>query len=112
MSASGLVVDAGVVMTTAPDMEAASAIAVRLTSAKLAACVQLQSVTSVYRWRGAVETSDEALLIIKTRASLFDAVAAEIRAGHAYETPELLMTPATAIDPEYHDWLLHETREA
>ena len=56
-----------VVLTTWPDVEKARAAARTLVEEKLAACANLvPGVESIYRWQGAVETSAEVLVILKT----------------------------------------------
>jgi len=67
-------------------------------------------VQSIYHWRGAIETSTEVPLTIKTRAALFDAVAAAIRARHPYELPEVLAVPVCDGTTDYLAWIDAETR--
>lgn len=52
------------------------------------------------------------LLLIKTRAELFEQVRAKIRAMHSYETPEILMLPVSQGDGDYLAWLAGSTRAA
>jgi periplasmic divalent cation tolerance protein len=82
-----------------------------LVDARLAACVSIGApVTSMYHWQGATETSDEVPLTIKTRAELFDEVAAAVRARHPYELPEIIAVPITHGTPDYLAWLDAESR--
>jgi uncharacterized protein involved in tolerance to divalent cations len=78
---------------------------------RLAACVQLAPIRSRYVWKGAVQRDDEILLLIKTKAALFEAVRARVRALHSYETPEIVMLPVTAGDADYLAWIAAETKE-
>jgi periplasmic divalent cation tolerance protein len=48
-------------------------------------------------------------LSIKTRADLFDAVAAAIRAAHPYELPEILAVPICDATSDYLAWIDAET---
>ena len=48
-------VDVCMVMTTAPDKEQAEKIAMAALEARLAACVQIQAITSYYWWEGKIE---------------------------------------------------------
>jgi uncharacterized protein involved in tolerance to divalent cations len=80
-----------------------------LVAERLAACVQTTPITSRYVWKGALQKDAEVLLLIKTRAGLFEEVRARIRALHSYETPEVLMIPVTAADADYLAWLEAET---
>jgi periplasmic divalent cation tolerance protein len=101
------------VVTTLPDRESARGIARSLVDARLAACVSIGApVTSMYHWQGTTETADEVPLTIKTRADLFERVAAEIRARHPYELPEVVAVPITDALPEYLAWIDAETARA
>jgi periplasmic divalent cation tolerance protein len=99
------------VLTTLPDRESARVVAQALVDARLAACVSIGApVTSMYHWQGATETADEVPVTIKTRAELFDAVAAAVRARHPYELPEIIAVPITDGTPDYLAWLDAESR--
>lgn len=98
-----------VVITSCGSAEEADRIAEALVGDRLAACVQILPMRSVYRWQGAVERSDEWQLQIKTRAALADRVEARIRALHGYDLPEIIALPVTAGSAEYVDWVETET---
>jgi periplasmic divalent cation tolerance protein len=94
------------VLTTAGSREEAEKIAQALVERRLAACVNLVGpIQSVYRWQGKVETATEHLLVIKTTAGLFDAVAKAIRELHSYELPECIQLPIEAGSAEYMKWI-------
>ncbi len=76
-----------------------------LVEAKLAGCVQIVPIASVYRWGGAVAEAEEHLLLCKIAASDFGAAEAAIRRQHSYEVPEIVMTPLTGGHHPYLDWL-------
>jgi periplasmic divalent cation tolerance protein len=81
-----------------------------LVERRLAACVNiLPGMVSLYRWQGAIERGDEVVMIIKTRASLADAVRAAVKEMHAYTTPAILVIPLESVDPDYHAWIEAET---
>jgi len=81
-----------------------------LVEERLAACVNLITpLTSIYRWRGAVERAREVLLVIKTRRTLVPRIAARVRALHSYEVPEVIALPVVAGARSYLAWLLGET---
>ncbi|MGE0057980.1 MAG: divalent-cation tolerance protein CutA [Dehalococcoidia bacterium] len=97
--------DEVVMITTAPEV-AAAAIARALVEQRLAACVNiLPAVQSVYRWQGAVEEASEALVVIKTLRSRFEAVDAALRELHPYEVYELLALPVEAGNAAYLGWM-------
>ncbi|MEJ5367321.1 MAG: divalent-cation tolerance protein CutA [Bryobacteraceae bacterium] len=101
-----------VVSITCGSAEEARRLARLLVEERLAACVQvLPSVRSVYRWRGAVEESEEWLLLIKTRRGLFEQLRRRIRAAHSYELPEILACPVVDGEPDYLAWIDAEVPE-
>jgi periplasmic divalent cation tolerance protein len=98
------------VYMTASSMEEAETIAEALVGERLAACVNiLGAVRSVYRWQGAVRRDGEIALVAKTRAAMFDMLAARVRALHSYETPCIVAWPIAAGDAAYLAWLGAET---
>ncbi|HYQ72838.1 MAG TPA: divalent-cation tolerance protein CutA [Gammaproteobacteria bacterium] len=98
--------DLQIVLCTVPKRETAEMIADALVSEQLAACINiLPGVTSVYRWQGAVEHSEELLLIIKTRKTAWPVLEARIQALHPYELPEIVAVPITTGEAEYIQWL-------
>ena len=94
-----------VVMTTTDDPEEAAALARALVEARLAACVQAMPIASTYRWEGAVETADEHLLLVKTRADRVVEVKAFLDERHSYDTPECVVVPVTDGLPGYLAWV-------
>jgi periplasmic divalent cation tolerance protein len=101
---------AAVLFTTAGSRAEAERLASVLVEERLAACVNLiAAVTSIYRWRGAVEHAREVLLVIKTRRALVPQVTARVQALHSYEVPEVIALPVVAGARSYLAWLLGET---
>lgn len=101
--------DGVVVLTTADSREAAERLARQIVDARLGACAQALPIQSVFRWNGAVQEESEVLLLIKTRAALFDRLEAFIRERHSYETPEIIALPIVAGSQQYQDWIIAET---
>ncbi|GIU73494.1 MAG: divalent-cation tolerance protein CutA [Bryobacteraceae bacterium] len=101
-----------IVLTTCPSEEEAGRIARLLVEERLAACVQiLPPMRSIYRWRGALEESEERLLVIKTRRGLFGDLSRRVRASHSYEVPELLAVPVVDGAEDYLAWMDAELRQ-
>jgi periplasmic divalent cation tolerance protein len=94
------------ILCTAPDRESALKLSNTLLEQGLAACVNLTSpVTSVYRWQGKLEQSEEILLLIKTTEKQYQRVEAALRAQHPYELPEIIAVPVELGLDEYLDWV-------
>ena len=99
-----------VVLTNLPDRGAAEKLARELVERRLAACVNvLAECTSVYRWKGAVESAAEVPVLIKTRAALYADLEAAIVELHPYELPEIIALPVLRGLAEYLDWVGSET---
>jgi periplasmic divalent cation tolerance protein len=97
------------VTTTTEKRADADGIARMLVERRLAACVQvLGPITSVYRWKGKIETTGEWLCLIKSRAESYSAVERAIRSLHPYEVPEIVAVPLAAGSRDYLDWLRGE----
>lgn len=86
--------------------EEAQKLARMLVEERLAACVQVvPRIRSVYRWRGAVEESEEWLLLAKSRRDLFGDLRRRLRAAHSYELPEIIALAVVDGEPDYLAWL-------
>jgi periplasmic divalent cation tolerance protein len=91
-------------VTTPPDQ--ARPIAEALVERELVACVNIVPlVQSVYRWQGAVEHDDEALLVVKTTRDAVAALTAALGELHPYENFELVALDVADGAPAYLDWI-------
>ena len=92
-------------LTTVGASTDATAFARVLVTDRLAACVNvLPPMTSLYRWKGAIEEDREQQLVIKTTSDRVAAIEARFRELHPYELPEFLVLSATG-SASYLDWL-------
>ena len=99
-----------IVYTTWPTAVEAEAAGRRLVERRLAACVNiLPGMTSIYHWQGALERGEEAVMIIKTRATLTDEVSAAVKELHTYEMPAVMVIALEHVEKSYLGWILGET---
>lgn len=90
---------------------AADALARALVDDGIAACVNIvPQVRSVYRWKGQVCADEEALLLIKHRASSFEALRQAVLERHPYELPEIIAVDVDHGHAAYLAWLLDSAR--
>jgi periplasmic divalent cation tolerance protein len=95
-----------VILCTCGTQAEAEALARCLVEARLAACVNvLPGVSSVYRWKEAVESAEECLLMIKSSRALFPEVRQAVERMHSYELPEMIALPVVDGAPNYLAWL-------
>ena len=98
------------VLTNVPDNAVAQRIAQALVEARAAACVNIfAECRSVYRWQGAVETTNEVSLLIKTTTEAYPRVERILRECHPYAVPEIIAVPIEHGLPEYLAWVTTET---
>ncbi len=98
------------VYTTHPSVVEAEKVGRALLERRLCACVNiLPGMVSHYWWEGTIERGEEAVMIVKTRSSLFDAVCAAVKELHAYSTPALMEIPLERVEETYLGWLMAET---
>ena len=101
------------VYTTYPSLVEAERIGKAVLERRLAACVNiLPGMISHYWWQGAIERGEEVVMIIKTRASLAEAVRQAVRQSHGYATPAILVLPIESVDAPYFAWIMAETAAA
>jgi periplasmic divalent cation tolerance protein len=94
-----------VVLTSVGTRQFAGDLARSIVEARLAACVQIQSVESMYRWKGEVRSEPEWLLAIKTTEEKYAELERHIKTNHSYETPEIVRVPITGGSREYLGWI-------
>ncbi len=95
------------VTTTVATPEDARRLAQGVLAERLAACVQVEPITSHYRWEGALHEDPEWRLVCKTTPQAVPALLALLKAQHPYTLPQLVVQPAQA-SAEYAEWVRQE----
>ena len=98
-----------IVVTTIDSEAGAKELARAALAARLAACVQIAPIRSLYEWNGELRDEPELLVQMKARVEDFGALVAAIRAAHPYEVPEILRLDIAAGDADYLDWAAKAT---
>lgn len=97
-------------LVTSPPAEA-ERIASAAVERELAACVNVVPlVDSTYRWQGAVQREQEALLIVKTTRAAVPELERLLEEIHPYDTFELLAFDVDAGSERYLDWIAASVR--
>jgi periplasmic divalent cation tolerance protein len=103
--------EALVVLCACPDDAVADRIARELVEGRVAACVsRIGGIRSTYRWNDDIRNEPEALLVIKTTSTRYQALELRLKALHPYEVPEIIALPVRAGAEHYLAWLAEETR--
>ena len=101
------------VYVTASDRDEAVRIGKALVEERLAACANvIDGARSLYRWEGEVRDDPEAVVILKSRTELMDALMSRVKEIHSYDVPCIVSWPILDGNAEYLSWLAAETDAA
>ena len=97
-------------ITTGTDEEAQE-VAKALLNNRLAACVNIvPKINSIFWWNDTLDSVQENLLIVKSKASLLSEIVRLVKEVHSYETPEIVALPIIGGNPDYLDWIGKEIK--
>lgn len=94
-----------IAITTVASPAAARDLARAVVAERLAACVQIVAIDSVFAWKGAVDEAAEALLVMKTREDRYAALEDFIAARHDYDVPEVVRVGIEGGLAAYLSWV-------
>lgn len=95
------------VHTTVADADQARTLARAVVERRLAACVQVEPITSHFIWQGALREETEYRLVCKTSPQRVEALVQTLREMHPYDVPELSTTAVEWVDADYAQWVAH-----
>ena len=70
----------------------------------------MSGVSSLFWWQGKVDSAEESLLIVKTKASLLNEIVAFVKEIHSYDVPEVIALPIVGGNPDYLKWIGEEVK--
>ena len=101
------------VYATFGDRQNAYDIASDLVERRLVSCANIfPPIESIYHWEDKVEQENEVVVIMKTRAELFENAKEFIVEHHSYECPCVVALPIERGHSPFMDWIEAETRIA
>ncbi len=95
---------------TTKDEEEAKKIGRALVEEKVAACVNIHPIKSIYRWEGNIVEESEVAMFVKTKAELADAVIKRVKQLHSYEVPCIVSLPIEEGHPDFLEWVDRSTK--
>jgi periplasmic divalent cation tolerance protein len=95
-----------VVILTTGSKEEAEKITRQLLDNKLIACGNIVGpIVSLFHWSGKIESSEEYLILMKSRADLFEKLTEMVKSLHSYEVPEIIAVPVVKGSSDYLEWV-------
>jgi periplasmic divalent cation tolerance protein len=101
-----------VVLVTVPSLEEGRKLTRAMVEGHVAACGNVvPGLVSIYRWEGAVQEDEEALVVFKTTQGRLSALRERVLELHPYEVPEILALDVADGHMPYLEWVIRETRD-
>jgi periplasmic divalent cation tolerance protein len=94
-----------VIYITAGGMDEARRIGKKLIEERLAACVNIFPISSIYRWKDNIEESNEFGMIVKTKTEKVKEIEKRVEQLHSYEVPCVLSFNVGEGSAEYLKWI-------
>ena len=95
-----------VVLITTSSVGEAHNVAKLLLDQRVVACVNIvPKVDSLFWWEGNLDSTQESLLIAKTKASLLTEIIELVKSIHSYEVPEVIALPVIGGSADYLNWI-------
>ena len=95
-----------VVLTTTGTKAEAETIGKTLVEEGLAACINIvHPLTSIFKWQGRLEQTEEALLLMKSARALYERLETRLKQLHSHQVPEIIALPLVLGSPEYLKWV-------
>ena len=98
-----------IIVSTYPNKKIAEKTANELVKKRLAACVNISKISSIYSWKGKIEKTPEYLALFKTTQKNKTALKKAIKKMHPYEVPEIAEIDVSSINQPYLKWLIEST---
>ena len=95
---------------TTKDEEEAEKIGRALVEEKLAACVNIHPIKSIYWWQGEIAEESEMAMFVKTKAELVDEVIKRVKELHSYQVPCIVSLPIEEGHPDFLEWIGRSTK--
>ena len=99
-----------IIVSTFPSKQSVTSIANKLVKQKLAACVNITNISSIYAWKGKIENQSEYLALFKTSKKNQSKLKKELQKLHPYDIPEIAEINVDSINQPYLKWLVDSTR--
>ena len=94
-----------IIKTTFSNKKEARKIGKLLLDDKLAACVQITKIDSIYKWENQICEDKEYLLTIKTKKENYKKIERKIKENHSYDLPQIIAIKIKKSSDEYENYI-------
>jgi periplasmic divalent cation tolerance protein len=94
-----------IVYITAGSMDEAKSIGRLLVDERLAACVNIFPITSIYRWKDNIEEAGEFVMLVKTVTGKVKDIEKRVKQLHSYEVPCIISFKMDLGSEDYLKWI-------
>jgi periplasmic divalent cation tolerance protein len=94
-----------IVYITAGSMDEAKSIGRVLVEERLAACVNIFPMTSIYRWKDNIEEAGEFVMLVKTVTGKVKDIEKRVKQLHSYEVPCIISFKMDSGSEDYLKWI-------
>lgn len=93
------------IYTTCRDESEARTLAGKIVEGKLASCVNIWRIGSIYKWEGELREEKEVAMLIKTIEAKVQEIEDFILENHAYRTPFVGVVDVRRLNRGYKEWM-------
>ncbi len=94
-----------IIYITTGNMEEARTIGKTLIKERLAACVNIFPITSIFRWKDKIDESEEFGMMVKTRSEKVKDIEKRVKELHSYEVPCIISFRMENGSSDYLEWI-------
>lgn len=93
------------IITTTNSRQVVSQISTRLLEEELAACVQVDSINSYFKWEGKIASELEYRVVIKAKSENYNKIEKIITQIHNYDLPQIIKLEIQGGLAKYLNWV-------
>lgn len=93
------------IYTTCRDINQAKELGRRILKARVASCVNIWPIESIYAWEGGIKEDQEAVLLIKTNEPKVADLETFLVKNHTYTVPLVATVNVHRLNREYKEWM-------
>ncbi|GFO97262.1 divalent cation tolerance protein [groundwater metagenome] len=94
-----------IVYITAGSMDEAKSIGRVLVEERLAACVNIFPITSIFRWKDNIEEASEFVILVKTGTGKVKDIEKRVKQLHSYDVPCIISFKMDSGSEDYLEWI-------